>query len=115
MKRATILLGLMSISLAPTQCLSQSRLIKLLKSQIDSLYTVDQQVQQDIINEKLDSVWHGLFQRQLATLKQHKPYLAAIINQHGFPGYNLVGKETSNHFFILIQHCDDDPFFSNKY
>jgi hypothetical protein len=34
----------------------------------------------------------------------------AIIKKYGFPGYNLVG-ETSNKFWAIVQHCDDDiPF-----
>lgn len=114
MKPITILMLLISISSATTCCLAQSKSVNLLKSQIDSLYTVDQQVQHDIIKEKVDSVRRGLFQRQFATFKQHKPYLVSIINQHGFPGYNLVGKETSDHFFILVQHCDDDPDFQQQ-
>jgi hypothetical protein len=114
MKLNTILLGLMSTSLVPTLGLAQNKSVELLKRQIDSLYTVDQQVQQDIINEKIDSVRRGLFQRQLATFKQHKSYLVAIIDQHGFSGYDLVGPETSNRFFILVQHCDDDPLFQQQ-
>jgi uncharacterized protein DUF6624 len=34
----------------------------------------------------------------------------AIINKHGFPGYSIAGK-SSETFFWIIQHCDDDiPF-----
>jgi hypothetical protein len=34
----------------------------------------------------------------------------AIIKKYGYPGYNLVG-ESSNDFWAIIQHCDDDvPF-----
>ncbi|MDN5284144.1 MAG: hypothetical protein JWR38_418 [Mucilaginibacter sp.] len=34
----------------------------------------------------------------------------AIIKKYGYPGYNLVG-ETSNKFWAIVQHCDDDiPF-----
>lgn len=34
----------------------------------------------------------------------------AIINNYGYPGYNLVG-EWSNDFWAIVQHCDDDiPF-----
>lgn len=33
-----------------------------------------------------------------------------IIKKYGYPGYNLVG-ETSNKFWAIVQHCDDDiPF-----
>ena len=34
----------------------------------------------------------------------------AIIKKYGYPGYNLVG-ESSNDFWAIVQHCDDDvPF-----
>lgn len=92
----------------------QTMSINRTKQLIDSLYVVDQQVQQDIINEKVDSVRRGLFQRQFATFRQHKPYLVTVIDKYGFPGYDQVGKETSNHFFILVQHCDDDPSFQKR-
>ncbi len=34
----------------------------------------------------------------------------AIINSYGYPGYDRVG-ETSDNFWAIVQHCDDDiPF-----
>ena len=105
---------LIGTSVVTTHCLAQIKSVDRLRNQIDSLYTVDQKVQEDIINEKIDTVRRGLFQRQLTTFKRHKPYLESVINQYGFPGYDLVGKETSNHFFILVQHCDDDPAFQQR-
>ena len=114
MKLIIVLLALTSTFLAPSLGLAQAKSVGQLKHQIDSLYSVDQQVQQDIINEKVDSLRRSLFSRQLATFKQHKPYLVAIVDQYGFPGYDVVGKETSNHFFILVQHCDDDSLFQQR-
>ena len=33
-----------------------------------------------------------------------------IVNKYGYPGYNLTG-ETSDNFWAIVQHCDDDmPF-----
>ena len=93
---------------AQTDATSQTRQL------IDSLYVVDQQVQQDIMNEKVDSVRRGLFQVQFDTFNRHKPYLTSIVDQYGFPGYDLVGKETSDHFFVLVQHCDDDLAFQQR-
>ena len=113
MKFLPILLCLACVTIVH-EVTGQTMTINQTKQLIDSLYVVDQQVQKDIINEKVDSVRRGLFQRQFATFKQHKPYLVAIVNEYGFPGYNQVGKETSNHFFILVQHCDDDPGFQQR-
>lgn len=36
-----------------------------------------------------------------------------IIKKYGFPGYNLIG-ETSNKFWVIIQHCDDDISFQER-
>jgi hypothetical protein len=37
----------------------------------------------------------------------------AIIARYGFPGYDLVG-ESSNSFWAIVQHCDDDISFQEK-
>ena len=37
----------------------------------------------------------------------------AIINKYGYPGYNLVG-ETSDNFWAIVQHCDDDAPFQDR-
>lgn len=36
-----------------------------------------------------------------------------IIKKYGFPGYDLVG-ETSNDFWTIVQHCDDDIAFQER-
>lgn len=33
-----------------------------------------------------------------------------IIKKYGYPGFSLVG-ETSNNFWAIVQHCDDDILF----
>lgn len=35
----------------------------------------------------------------------------SILEKHGWPGYDLVGKDGSGSFFLLIQHADADPAF----
>jgi hypothetical protein len=35
----------------------------------------------------------------------------SIVNAFGFPGYDLVGTSTSNNFWSLIQHADNDVVF----
>ncbi|SDE27697.1 hypothetical protein SAMN05216464_10570 [Mucilaginibacter pineti] len=35
----------------------------------------------------------------------------AIIKKYGYPGYTLVGKDASQGFWAIIQHCDDDVLF----
>ncbi|MDR3693905.1 DUF6624 domain-containing protein [Mucilaginibacter sp.] len=37
----------------------------------------------------------------------------AVVNKYGYPGYTLVGK-SSDTFFWIIQHCDDDITFQER-
>ena len=37
----------------------------------------------------------------------------AIIEQYGYPGYDLVG-DASDDFWAIIQHCDDDVAFQER-
>lgn len=38
----------------------------------------------------------------------------AIADKYGFPGYDLVGKESSNNFWLLVQHSDFDVPFQKR-
>jgi len=44
----------------------------------------------------------------------HKLRLEQIFEEYGYPGYNLVGEEGSNHFWLMVQHCDHDIDFQSK-
>ena len=38
----------------------------------------------------------------------------AIFEEVGFPDYEMVGKEASDAFWIIVQHCDHDPDFQER-
>ncbi|MEO6523969.1 MAG: DUF6624 domain-containing protein [Mucilaginibacter sp.] len=40
--------------------------------------------------------------------------LQNVFDRYGFPGYALVGKMGSNHFWLMTQHCDHDVAFQEK-
>jgi len=44
----------------------------------------------------------------------HKVRLEKIFDEFGFPGYNLVGKEGSNNFWLMVQHSDKDIDFQSR-
>ncbi|QJB42393.1 hypothetical protein HF324_32915 [Chitinophaga oryzae] len=44
----------------------------------------------------------------------HQKRIAVIFRQYGFPGIDMVGKEGSNHFWLLVQHSDKFPGFQTK-
>lgn len=41
----------------------------------------------------------------------HKNRIESMFNKYGFLGFDRVGKEGSNHFWLLVQHCDKYPDF----
>ncbi len=43
----------------------------------------------------------------------HELRLKQIFNEYGYPGYDLVGKEGSNNFWLMVQHCDHDVEFQS--
>lgn len=46
-----------------------------------------------------------------SVFRTHTIRLKEIINNHGFPGYDLVGENGSSHFWLMTQHADHDPNF----
>jgi len=89
-----------------------------LQKTIDSLATVDQQVQQDVMEAamagKSRQEIQPLMDKQFEVMRRHKPLLEDILRTHGFPNYALVGKTSSHNFWLLVQHCDDDPAFQRQ-
>jgi hypothetical protein len=44
----------------------------------------------------------------------HKVRLEKIFDEFGYPGYDLVGKEGSNNFWLMVQHSDKDIDFQSR-
>jgi hypothetical protein len=44
----------------------------------------------------------------------HYYRLKEFVSNNGYPGYNLVGKEGSHNFWLLVQHLDKWPDFQQK-
>lgn len=104
-----IVLILFSLSL----CFGQTN--QSLADKINKMYELDQSVQTDVIianqsgatKEKMDE----LFKKVPETFKKHIPILKQIIAENGYPTYDLVGKESGDKFFTMIQHSDADLQF----
>lgn len=47
--------------------------------------------------------------RRVDSLVQQEAKL--IFRTYGFPGENLVGKQSCHNYWLLVQHCDSDPDF----
>lgn len=46
--------------------------------------------------------------------KAHKTKLEIILNERGYPGYDVVGKRGEQHFWLMVQHSDFDPQFQQR-
>ena len=97
-------------SIAVVSCFNTKQVTvtkKQLPSLLDSLYQADQST----ANIRPADSAAAAYQRVIRT---NFPYVSAIFRSHGFPGFDLVGKETSNKYFLLVQHSDFDPNFQLK-
>jgi hypothetical protein len=54
-------------------------------------------------NAKKDSIY-----------RTHKTRLEEILNQYGYPGYDLVGEKAEQAYWVMVQHSDFDPEFQKK-
>jgi hypothetical protein len=89
-----------------------------LKLLIDSLYIIDQQVQQNAIEAYQRSGSMDTFMIyetiEHQTFERHIPIINKIYTEYGYPTNEKVGNETSSAFFTLVQHADKDILFQNK-
>ena len=78
-----------------------------LSKQIDSLKNVDQS---PLKMKNSDSAAKE-FQK---IIRSNFPIIKNIADKFQFPGYDLVGKESSNNYWMLVQHSDFDVAFQKQ-
>ncbi len=91
-----------------------------LQSRIYEIYKTDQECRAQLRkyqNNELDTNEYSLTNITLNihitdSLNYFK--LRDIINEYGFPGFNLVGEDYSNSFWNIIQHQDNNLEFQKK-
>ena len=78
-----------------------------LSEQIDSLKNADQSPLKmsnaDSAAKEFQKIIHSNF-----------PFIKNIADNYNFPGYDLVGKESSNNYWMLVQHSDFDVPFQKR-
>ena len=74
---------------------------------IDSLYHADQ----DCAKITPADSAAATFKRVIRT---NFPLIESILTKYGFPGYDLVGKEGSENYFLLVQHSDFNVSFQKR-
>jgi len=84
---------------------SQKKINLPLSKQIDSLKEEDQKPVK--MKDK------AVAEFQLA-IHRNFPLVKNILDKYDFPGYDLVGKESSDNYWILVQHSDFDLEFQKR-
>lgn len=95
------------ISLTTSLAGQKKQINNILVYTIDSLHKADQ----DCALIKPGDSAAAKFQRVIRT---NFPIVKAILENYGFPGYDLVGKGGSDKYFLLVQHSDFDVEFQKK-
>ncbi|MFK7953534.1 MAG: DUF6624 domain-containing protein [Ekhidna sp.] len=49
-----------------------------------------------------------------SVFQSNKVRAEQIFNTYGYPGFNLVGENGSNNYWLIVQHCDFDPAFQER-
>lgn len=91
-----------------------------LSRKIDSIYLVDQKWRHMDLNYSENKIKDTTSYKSIQDNWRKSDSLNLIeakniFKQYGFPSYSLVGKESSNNFWIIVQHADNDVAFQEEY
>jgi len=78
-----------------------------LSKQIDSLKNADQSPMKMKNSDSAAKEFQKIIRSNFSVIKD-------IANKYQFPGYDLVGKESSNNYWMLVQHSDFDVVFQKR-
>lgn len=86
------------------------------KEKIKSMYKEDQKIQQELLENISDSrKADSLSNEESNIFKKNKIVLDEMLKEKEFPGIKEVGKDNSQRFWLLVQHCDFDVKFQSNY
>ncbi len=83
-----------------------------LKDSLAKMVIWDQKVAGFQPEHKIDDPKRKQFQDSVFT--SHYSRLQKILSDQGYPGFDLVGKQGSRDFWLLVQHLDQWPDFQQK-
>ena len=111
LKLTTIFVFLTSVSLYGQINQSLSHLI-------DSLATEDQKwrgLMRQVDNKEIDTIRRQQVNRIINETDSINFFaVRQIFKRYGYPGYDKVGEESSNQFWLLVQHADKHPEFQDS-
>lgn len=85
-----------------------------LKTELDEMVKVDQvaaYIPQGKYKDYTHEKWNN-FKDSVFT--SNKIIVESMFDKYGFLGFDKIGKDGSNHFWLLVQHCDKYPEFQIK-
>jgi len=86
----------------------------ILKSELAEMVKVDQiaaYIPQGKYKEYTHEQWNNF---KDSVFSNDKIRVESMFNKYGFLGFDQVGKVGSNHFWLIVQHCDKYPEFQKK-
>jgi hypothetical protein len=106
MKTFTLILCLIILNSLHAACQTTGSNQKL-SGVIDSLFAADQ----NTVKIKPSDSAAAAFQR---VIRRNFPTVKRILDTYGYPSYALVGQESANHYFTLVQHSDFNQDFQQQ-
>lgn len=112
MKKTTLFILILTLLVS---CKTKIPYSESMKMELQNMYLKDQKAQEyDLTKVKrkeysdsMEIEFNKLCQRNLITIKKY-------FKTNGFPGIKENGKETSLHFWLIVQHGDNDVSFQEK-
>jgi len=74
----------------------------------------DQKYEQIVLQGKVPADREGFFATKARLMVERGERCEAIFDEIGFPDYEMVGKDASEAFWLLVQHTDSDPEFQER-
>lgn len=87
-----------------------------LRAELLAMREEDQRLRRELVEqmnreEGVDSVFGA---RVVAVDERNTARLGEILDEHGWPGWSLVGREGSSAAWVVAQHADRDPDFQRR-
>ena len=85
-----------------------------LRKELVAMSKADQDVRNKLIAAGMDRPDKALVARMAEIDSVNTVQIKRIIQEYGWPGKSLVGKEGASAVFLLVQHADRDPIFQKQ-
>lgn len=101
-------------------CKSKTNVLN--KNKLDDLIAdmayKDQKSQKDLVEaiqlNKSNSIIDSLENDKKRIFEKNCNICVDILDRYGYPNYDIVSEDTSNNYWLLIQHCDKNVKFQKK-